>query len=702
MVDWYTSNLEDRFQAAADRIMGLAAWNGKCQNPAMTDYFAESAGSLAEIVFYAKNRLAKNKGVPSEDESIQAKKNRQARIFAGTLPENYGKSYLNPEYAVQQLGMECGQVLSAIYADMLSAYPYAAECRLLPVVVLLEFYLGIYDVVCSNLGDGRADLAKVLKARMKEFYLEFAPFVYRNYVLQQVDAEEGYIQKWALGADISTPDYLYDCGFYVGEDELGLWQYLSSLSEERIQEMADIYTEGYRIGFEVTRKDLSKKKTVELEYPIGFERVIRKAVANFAKMGLSCSMRREPQLSIIGRGSSRWAVYSVSLDRQFLFDHKEDKALYMDRGFVERRLEALETVYEECAAFCRDYAGPAVVDVFGEARFEPVNKAAAAAFSREQNEICVLERSSVSALSNRYISGEETSFTIIAWPLPSIADAKDALYRKIFDETFRLNTLDYRKYQDMQQKLIDILDQGTRVYIQGKGDNQTDMTVSLCSIDPDKETKFENCVADVNIPVGEVFTSPVLKGTNGLLHVSEVYIRDFHFKNLKLYFEDGMVKDYSCENFDDPEQNRRFVADHILFKHAALPLGEFAIGTNTTAYRMARDYRIQDKLPILIAEKTGPHFAVGDTCYAHSEDVAVFNPDGKEIIARDNEVSILRKEDVSRAYFNCHTDITIPFEELGKIEVATEQGERLAVIRDGKFVVEGCEELNVPLEGLAY
>ena len=29
---------------------------------------------------------------------------------------------------------------------------------------------------------------------------------------------------------------------------------------------------------------------------------------------------------------------------------------------------------------------------------------------------------------------------------------------------------------------------------------------------PDKETVFENCLADVNIPLGEVFTSPVLKG----------------------------------------------------------------------------------------------------------------------------------------------------------------------------------------------
>ena len=66
------------------------------------------------------------------------------------------------------------------------------------------------------------------------------------------------------------------------------------------------------------------------------------------------------------------------------------------------------------------------------------------------------------------------------------------------------------------------------------------------------------------------------------------------------------------------------------------------------------------KRQILIAEKMGPHFAVGDTCYSWSEDTAMYNPDGKEIIARDNEISILRKEDISKAYFGWHTDITIP------------------------------------------
>lgn len=120
-------------------------------------------------------------------------------------------------------------------------------------------------------------------------------------------------------------------------------------------------------------------------------------------------------------------------------------------------------------------------------------------------------------------------------------------------------------------------------------------------------------------------------------------------------------------------------------------MGEFAIGTNTTAYVMGNKYNINDKLDILIAEKTGPHFAFGDTCYSMDEETKVFNPDGKEVVAKDNEVSIKRDEN---SYFGCHTDITIPYYELGDI-VAIGDSNKVFIIKDGKFVLEGTEELNV-------
>ena len=68
------------------------------------------------------------------------------------------------------------------------------------------------------------------------------------------------------------------------------------------------------------------------------------------------------------------------------------------------------------------------------------------------------------------------------------------------------------------------------------------------------------------------------------------------------------------------------------------------------------------------------------------------------MIARENEVSALRKEDVSKAYFGCHMDITIPYSELGDIVAVRKDGTRQYVIQDGRFVVEGTKKLNEELK----
>ncbi len=179
----------------------------------------------------------------------------------------------------------------------------------------------------------------------------------------------------------------------------------------------------------------------------------------------------------------------------------------------------------------------------------------------------------------------------------------------------------------------------------GRGDNHTDIRVQICIRWRilQKKPSFENCVADVNIPVGEVFTSPVLEGTNGVLHVTQVYLGELCYKDLEVVFTDGKITAYDCANFETEAENKNTFRTMSFITIRPCRWASLAIGTNTTAYRMARDYDIADKLPILIAEKTGPHFAVGDTCYSHAEDVPMYNPDGKEVVARDNSVSLLRQ-----------------------------------------------------------
>lgn len=315
--------------------------------------------------------------------------------------------------------------------------------------------------------------------------------------------------------------------------------------------------------------------------------------------------------------------------------------------------------------------------------------------TEEQNRLWVEYRSQAGEIQREYIPEEERSFTIIAFPVPEIGE----VFPELFKEIIRINTLDYKLYRQIQQTIIDTLDTADYCEIKGMGENRTDLRVNLHKLqNPEKESIFENCVADVNIPVGEVFTSPVLAGTNGILHVSRVFLNGLEFRDLAITFTEGMISGYTCGNFEREEENLAFVRENILFRHKTLPLGEFAIGTNTTAYVAARKFGVEDKFPILIAEKTGPHFAVGDTCYSHAEEIRVFNPDGKEIVARDNEVSLLRTTAPSKAYFNCHTDITIPYDELGELTAVRKDGTRIPVIEKGRFVLPGCEALNEPLD----
>ncbi len=96
--------------------------------------------------------------------------------------------------------------------------------------------------------------------------------------------------------------------------------------------MADTYTEGYRIGFEVGNKDITKKKIVNIRYSLGFERMIRRAVQNFRKIGLEATIYRATTSVLEGRGMSRIGYYGGIPNKQYDFDHKDDQALILDKS----------------------------------------------------------------------------------------------------------------------------------------------------------------------------------------------------------------------------------------------------------------------------------------------------------------------------------------------------------------------------------
>ena len=685
MLEQRNEACRERHVLAVDRLRSIVAEETVPEK--YLSYFQDVTIFLLEL----ENVRRKIADGSWERYSLKQKQSLNEILYSALLGEHYKKNYANPAYAAEKLGLEMGRLLSLLCAEMRSGIPYAFENRLDYLTILYELFIEVYNCFENT----EEPEPKEIRDILYWYASDYCDVFLADRIEEQINPECSFAADIIEHADLDTDDYLYSFGEYITENELGTAHYLRTLPEETLRKMADVYTEGFRIGFINTGKDLSIKSTVNIRYTLGFEKVVRFAIENFRKMGLEPVIYRAASSVVTKREQYKIGYHGAIANQQYEYDHRQDQALFLDKRYIERRLEVAKTVYEKNKELAAGFAGPACMETFGEKPFSPETNEAAPVYSDSQRGLALEYDSRSGQLTNQYIKGEERSFTIIAWPVPEIGEN----YPEIFNEVIRINTLDAGLYTKVQQYLIDALDQGDYVCVLGKGENQTDLRVNLRNLnDPEKETLFENCVADVNIPVGEVFTSPCLEGTEGVLHVSRVYLEGLQFRDLKLTFSEGRITGYTCGNFESEEENRKYIYDNVLKNHDTLPLGEFAIGTNTAAYVAARKYGIEDKMPILIAEKTGPHFAVGDTCYSWSEDIRVYNPNGKEIIAKDNSISIQRKEDVSKAYFHCHTDITLPYDELEEISVVTKEGKAIILLKDGKFVLPGTEVLNKPLE----
>mgnify|MGYP004512816399 FL=1 len=680
------SRYYERYELAAERVRGIKRETngGRCVVPEqMRDYFAKVSSYLVQMM---DTYEAVDTGSFYEL-SLDELQQRNRELYQDILPENYDTSYANPAYAAEKLGNEFGRYLCALYGELREILVYVFEKRLFFLVTGLELFIEIYDLM----EDENCEPHEVRNA-IYYYVSDYADMTIEDRTEMMLDPEHCFARSLIETADLDDLRYLYYFGEYIGDNEIGTARHLGEMEEARIEEMASTYTEGYRKGFALYRIDLSCKKTVNIRYRLGFERMIRAAVRQFRRMGLETTMYRAVGNLIYRNGRGIKVGYSSGgANPQYDYDHRFDEALIFGKALADRKLAQQRCAYEEYRELAAAFAGPAVIEVFGEDPFVPVAKKQAAAYTEKQRKQKLEYQSAASLLSNEFIPGDQVSFTIIAYPVPEIG--RD--YGEIFDETVRVNTLDSTQYGVIQQKLIDALDQGEYVTVTGRGDNRTSLTVELHPLeDPEHQTDFENCLADVNIPLGEVFTSPKLEGTHGTLHVTEVYLNELKYENLTLEIKDGTVTDYICTNFGTEQENKAYIEENLLFQHPTLPMGEFAIGTNTTAYAMGQKYGISHLLPILIAEKTGPHFAFGDTCFSHEEELVTYNPDGKQMMAKENRFSAMRHTEPSKAYFNCHTDVTIPYHELGDIIVHCRDGREIVLIQKGRFVLEGTEELN--------
>ena len=129
----------ERFELVMERIASIAE---ATDVPAQYDsYFKRTAKfilTLADIL------QRKEKGLLASRSMEECQCDNEA-VYGDILPENYGKSFANPAYAVAELGEEYGQILSALVVIIRQGVTDAFMGKKMNVTIRAELFVEIYN-----------------------------------------------------------------------------------------------------------------------------------------------------------------------------------------------------------------------------------------------------------------------------------------------------------------------------------------------------------------------------------------------------------------------------------------------------------------------------------------------------------------------------------------------------------------------------
>ncbi|MBQ3028058.1 MAG: leucyl aminopeptidase, partial [Lachnospiraceae bacterium] len=345
-------------------------------------------------------------------------------LYAEILPETYGTSFSNPAYTVKLFGKRYGRLLTYLAAKLNAQIFPASEGNLLFPVMAAELLIEIYNYF----EEFHEYTFKECREALYSFETDNAELFLHRRAREQFDPDYTFVKDIIMEADGADLRYLYRYGEYITENEFGIARFLHSLSEEKIKAAAKNVVGGYLRGFKVMRVPLTKGQTVGLRYAIGFERIMKEVIRLLEAEGLKVASVRT---AVAGRHARKAGYTVTNVNIQYDYDHRNDEGLLADKQWYVRKETALRRVYEAEKEVLSLYAGPLVLETFGERLPLPENVAEAIQLDKRQQRLKVESTGRLGAMVEQYIPSDKTSFTIVAYPLPSIG----AEFEAIFEET---------------------------------------------------------------------------------------------------------------------------------------------------------------------------------------------------------------------------------------------------------------------------
>ena len=324
--------LKERYELAKGRLSEI------CTETVVEENFLDFFHKEAAFLLKTGEILERDQ----KDFSMVELQSENSSLYEELFPENYGQCYGNPAYAARKLG-EYGKAFSFLYTELRGTIAYAYEKKYWDYTVAVELFLEIY---AAFEGEEKPSV-KSTEDILRSYVNDYCQDMMEQRIAEGVDTSLDFAVRIIMDSDLTDLRYLYQYGEYISVNETGVAEFLNRLSEEQINNMARTYTEGYRIGFINGRKDITKKKSVNIRYNLGFERMVRAAIIQFREMGLEPVIYRHATHAVNKRGTARIGFTGGNPNPQFDYDHRQDQALFMDSDFVQRKLRSMQNAYEK-------------------------------------------------------------------------------------------------------------------------------------------------------------------------------------------------------------------------------------------------------------------------------------------------------------------------------------------------------------------
>jgi aminopeptidase len=173
-----------------------------------------------------------------------------------------------------------------------------------------------------------------------------------------------------------------------------------------------------------------------------------------------------------------------------------------------------------------------------------------------------------------------TRWCVMRYPSPAFAMNAKMPTATFADFYYKACLLDYAELNERMKPLHELLASGRELKLIGDG---TNISFSI------EGQSWIPCAGDLNIPDGEIFSSPILDSVNGTISYAPTVYEGKPFEFIKLVVKDGTVVDFDSSN-------NRGLEEILATDEGARRFGEFSFGTNPYIDQPMYDILFDEKI----------------------------------------------------------------------------------------------------------